>query len=213
MEFARLLELVGDEPVFESSFLLAGEVDPAGLRLQLSRWVKSGKILQLRRGLYSLAPPYQKAKPHPFLVANRLVRASYVSLQSGLAFFGLIPEYVPITTSVTANRPGRRETPLGPFEYRHLKPEYLRGYRLTDLGNSQQAFVALPEKALLDLVYLQPKGDAPAYLKELRLQNLERLNPDELRRQARYINHPKLSRAVETILALAETESEEYESL
>jgi hypothetical protein len=50
---------------------------------------------------------------------------------------------------------------------------------LTDLGGGQKAFVATPEKALLDLVHLQPGGDAPDYLRELRLQNLDRLDVDE----------------------------------
>jgi predicted transcriptional regulator of viral defense system len=101
MEFTRLIEIVGDEPVFETALLLAGDVDPADVRRQLSRWTRAGRLYQLRRGLYALAPPFQRVKPHPFLVANRLVRASYVSLQSALAHHGLIPEVVPVTTSVT----------------------------------------------------------------------------------------------------------------
>ncbi|MFH1314516.1 MAG: type IV toxin-antitoxin system AbiEi family antitoxin domain-containing protein, partial [Candidatus Eisenbacteria bacterium] len=78
MEFLELIEIVGDEPVFETGLLLAGEVDPADVRRQLSRWTKAGRLYQLRRGLYALAPPFQKVKPHPFLIANRMVRASYV---------------------------------------------------------------------------------------------------------------------------------------
>jgi predicted transcriptional regulator of viral defense system len=212
VDFERLLELVGDEPVFESALLLAGKVNPNAVRLQLSRWTKSGRLYQLRRGLYALAPPYQKVKPHPFLIANRMQRASYVSDQSAIAFYGLIPEIVHVTLSVTAGRPERLETPLGVFEFRHIKPELLRGYRMTDLGG-QQALVATPEKALLDLVYLQPGGDTPAYLRELRLQNLERLDLDELRRQAEIFGSPKLRRAVEAITLLAQTESQEYDTL
>ena len=64
MEFEKLLKIVGDEPVFESSFLLAGDVRPENIRLQLDRWIKAGKIHQLRRGIYLLAAPYQKKKPH-----------------------------------------------------------------------------------------------------------------------------------------------------
>src|SRR3990172_1495410 len=150
MEFERMLELVGDEPVFETGLLLAGKVNPDIVRLQLTRWTKSGRVYQLRRGLYAIAPPYQKVKPHPFLIANRMQRASYVSGQSALAFYGLIPETVHITLSVTAGRPQPLETPIGVFEFRHVKPELLRGYRMTDLGG-QQALVATPEKALLDL--------------------------------------------------------------
>ena len=119
-----------DEPVFETGFLLAGEVDPADVRRQLSRWVKGGRLLQLRRGLYALAPPYRKVTPHPFVVANRLVRGSYVSLQSALAYHGLIPEHVPVTTSMTTGRPQRRENPLGSFEYHHVRKDLLTGYRL-----------------------------------------------------------------------------------
>jgi len=66
MEFDDLLNLVGDEPVFNSALLMAGAVDPRLIRQQLSRWVKAGKVYQLRRGLYSFAPPYQKNNPIPF---------------------------------------------------------------------------------------------------------------------------------------------------
>ena len=211
MEFTRLVEIVSDEPVFETGLLLAGTVDPNEIRKQLSRWTQSGRLYQLRRGLYTLAPPYQKVKPHPFVIANRLVRNSYVSCQSALAYYGLIPEYVPVTTSITTARPARWDTPLGSFEFRHVKVELLRGYRMTDVGRDQQALVATPEKALLDLIYLQPGSDSPNYLRELRLQNLDRLDVDELRRQADLADSPKLRRAANAVIELAR--SEEYTAL
>ena len=217
MEFERLLELVGEEPVFETALLLAGKVNPDIVCLQLIRWTKSGRVFQLRRCLYAIAPPYQKVKPQSFLIANRLQRASYVSGQSALAFYGMIPDTVQATLSVTAGRPERLETPLGVFEFRHVKPELLRGYRMTALHGpkipEQQALVATPEKALLDLVYLQPGGDHLVYLRELRLQNLERLDLDALRRQAETFNTPKLRRAVKAIIGLAQSETQEYETL
>jgi|SRR5579859_6122569 len=213
MDFTKLLEIVGDEPVFETGLLLAGKVDPADIRRQLSRWTRAGRLYQLRRGLYALAPPFQKVVPEPFLIANRLVRASYVSCQSALSYYSLIPEYVPVTTSVTTLRPGRWDTPLGSFLVHHIMLDFLRGYRLLELGNGQQAFVATPEKALLDLVHLTPGGDAPAYLTELRLQNLDRLNLDELHHQADLANSPRLRRAARFVAQLARTEAEEYEPL
>ena len=212
MEFNSLLKLIGDEPIFESSILLAGDVDPKLIRIQLSRWIKAGKIYQLRRGLYSIAPPYQRQQPHPFLVANHLQKASYVSLQSALSFYGLIPEVVNITTSVSTGRPERLDTPLGTFEFRHIKTELLFGYRMTELGE-QSALIATPEKALLDLIYLQPGGDSLAYLKELRLQNTEKLDKDLLRSQSEKFNTPKLQNAVKGILQLISGESEKFEDL
>ena len=202
MEFERLLEIVGDEPIFETTLLLAGDVDPANTRRQLSRWTEAGRLYQLRRGIYALAPPFQKVKPHPFLVANRMVRASYVSLQAALAYYGLIPEYVPVVTSVTTARPGRWETPLGVYEFCHVKTDLLFGYQLANLDGGQKAFLATPEKALLDLIYLQPGGDSPAYLQELRLQNLDRLDAEELRHQAERTGSPKLRRAAEFVVEL-----------
>ena len=213
MLFERLLELVGEEPVFETALLLAGNINPAAVRLQLSRWTKSGRIYQLRRGLYALAPPYQKTKPDSFLIANHLQRASYVSVQSALAFYGLIPDTVHITVSVTPGRPERLKTPLGIFEFRHIKPALMYGYRMTNLPQSQQAFVATPEKALLDLVYLQTGGETKEYLQELRLQHLDRLDMDVLCIQSGRYNSPKLHRAVEAITNLIQYTTQEFEDL
>ncbi|HAE85619.1 MAG TPA: hypothetical protein DCG78_03810 [Anaerolineaceae bacterium] len=212
MIFDTLLQLVGDEPVFESALLLAGDVDPRLIQQQLSRWVRSGKIYKLRRGLYALAPPYQKRKPHPFLVANYLQRGSYVSLQSALAHYSLIPEVTYVTTSVSHSRPERIETPLGVFEFRHVKRELLFGYELQDLGG-QSAFIATPEKALLDLIYLQPGGETEAYLQELRLQNLEQLNSERLQFYAERFNMLKMRKAAERLVDLIEREKSMYEEL
>jgi hypothetical protein len=213
MKFKRLIEIVGDVPVFETGLLLAGTADPADVRRQLSRWTKSGRLFQLRRGLYALAPPYQKIKPHPFVIANHLIPSSYVSLQSALAHYGLIPEYVPVTTSVTTRRPARWETPLGAYAFRHLKIQQWQGYRRIELGGGQAAFIAEPEKALLDLIYLQPMGDSPGYLQGLRLQNLHRLDPDELRRKVDLSQSPKLRRAMASVVGLTRSEALEYETL
>jgi len=213
MKFEDLLAIVGDEPVFEPGLLLAGDTAPPAIQRQLSRWLEAGRLYQLRRGLYALAPPFQKIQPHPFLVANRMVRGSYVSLQSALGHHNLIPEYVPVTTSVTTGRPGTWDTPLGLFQFRHLQPDLLTGYRRMLLAKEQEALVATPEKALLDLIYLTPDAETPEYLQELRLQHMDRLDLRELRRQAEDMGKPKLLRAAERIVQLAETEAAEYVTL
>lgn len=212
MEFPELLELVADEPVFETSLLLAGAVDPNYARQQLSRWTKAGKLYQLRRGLYVLAPPFQRVKPHPFLVANRMVPGSYVSLQSALSYHGLIPEYVALTTSVGTMRPTRWDTPLGAYEFRHIKNALFWGYVRMALGGEQWAFVAMPEKALLDLLHLHPGADSPDYLRELRLQNLGQVDLDRLARQAEHTRSAKLRRAAAVVAEMARSKRE-YEEL
>ncbi len=213
MEFEKLLEIVGNLPVFETGLLLSGDTDPMDVRKQLSRWTASGKVYQLRRGLYSLAPPYQKVQPHPFFIANKLVAGSYVSLQSALAYYGMIPESVPLTTSVTTGRPGTYQTPFGMFLFRHIQKDWFHTYQVADVGQDQKAFIASPEKALLDLVSLQPGGDAPEYLRGLRLQALDRLDREQLHRLASEAGKPKLLRAAQAIQKIAQEEVEGFEAL
>ena len=202
MRFEELVAAVADEPVFETGLLLAGPGDPGNVRRQLSRWVRGGKVHQMRRGLYALAPPWQRRVPHPFLLANRLAPGSYVSGPAALSFAHAIPEYVPEVTSVTPGRPHTRQLPSGRFSFRHLKADRVFGYRLLDLGGDQQAFVATPEKALLDSVYLQPGGDEREYLRELRL-DFSALDPDALDWTAARYAAPKVTRATCRIRKLA----------
>ncbi len=195
MKWDELLQIVGRDPVFHSRLLSAGDVDLTDLGRQLSRWVKSGNLIQLRRGVYALAERYQKISPHPFLVANRMKRASYVSLQSALGYHGLIPEYVPSVISVTTGRPENLSNPLGAYIFKHIKKSLFFGYKAYDLGDRQSAFIALPEKALLDLVYLTPGADLPDYLRELRLQNTGVLNSELLIEFVARMSSKKLVRA------------------
>lgn len=86
-------------------------------------------------------------------------------------------------------------------------------YHRVELGNDQGAFIATPEKAILDLVYLQPGGDEDDYLRSLRLQALDQLDMELLKRLASTANKPKLLRAVKTIRHLVEEKKSGYESL
>ena len=202
MRYGDLVGLVSSEPVFASALLLAGRTSAGAVQRQLSRWVKAGRLLQLRRGWYVLPPPFRKIEPHPFLVANRIKPASYVSLQSALAQHGLIPEYVPVVTSVTTGRPELVQTPLGAFQYRHLAPAWFTGFGRMEMQAGQPSYLARPEKALLDLIYLTPGSANDDFLEELRLQHTERLNLTTLRNMARKLGSKKVCRAVECLAKL-----------
>jgi hypothetical protein len=98
-----------------------------------------------------------------------LNRASYVSLQSALSHYGMIPEYVPTTTGVTTGRPGGFETPLGRFQYRHVAKPLFHGFREVEIAGGQPVLIASPAKALVDLLYLTAGSDDAALLRELRV--------------------------------------------
>lgn len=209
MKFEYLISLVGNQPFFETGLLLAGDVDPTDVRRQLSRWVNAGKIRQFRRGLYAFSPPYQNIFPHPFLIANALVPGSYVSRQSALAYYGLIPEYTPRTVSVTISRPSQWDSG---FIFQHLAPHLFFGYQSIEVLQGQFAFIAHPEKALLDLTHLTPDSDSQTYLTQLRLQNLERLDVNRMQEFAERSGKPKWKRVARQ-LAILTKEENEYEEV
>jgi len=201
MKFEQMVNKVSDLPFFTTGFLAADE-KLVQIRLQLSRWVKDGRVIRINKGLYTLAKPYRKVDPEPFTVANALKSPSYVSLQSALSWYGLIPEFVPVTTSVTTARPQVIETPLGRFEYRHVKTGMFQGYERVRVSSVQDAFVASAEKAILDLVHLTPGADSYEYLKELRLQNMDVIDMKKLQQRASSAGSPKLQRAADNIIKL-----------
>jgi hypothetical protein len=213
MKFDDLLATVAKQPCFETGLLLTGAVDPADVRRQLSRWTQAGRVVQLRRGLYTLAAPYQLLPPHPFLIANSLLPGSYVSLQSALAYYGLIPEYAAQVQSVTMQRPAHWHNLLGDFRFTHIAPHLFFGYQQATISPGQEAAFAFPEKALLDLAHLTPNGDDTAYLASLRLQNLELLDPRRLHALAVRAGKPKWLRAAARIMTLIEEDKTNYTSI
>lgn len=198
MKFVDLLEKVSKLPAFTVRFLSAGENLPQ-IRLQLDRWGKDGRIIKLHKGLYTLAEPYRKVPCEPFSIAKNLKHASYVSLYSALSWYGMIPEFVPTVASITTGRPQTIETPLGRFEFRHVSKKYFWGYKQVELKFEQTTFIAHPEKALLDLIYLTPHGDEIEFIEELRLQNFEKIDRAVLCEFAGRFQSPKINRALSNI--------------
>jgi predicted transcriptional regulator of viral defense system len=206
MKWESLLKIVANKPVFSAAQLLSEDESPRQMRLQLSHWVKDGRLVQLRFGLYALDLSVREVSWHPFLIANQLQPGSYVSAQSALSFYRMIPEYVPVATSVG---PGRQETlrySLGSFWFRHIPEKMLCGYSQVEVMPRQFALMASPEKALLDLIHLTPGADCVEYLSELRLQNAEAISFPKLIELAQRIGKPKLVRAAQLVEPLYEDE-------
>ena len=206
-----LIDIVGREPLFTTGMLLTPGADVRDVRKQLSRWTSDGTVVQLRRGLYALGERRRGSDPHPYAVSNALVAGSYVSLETVLADRGLIPEAVFSTTAVTTGRQGSRKTPFGTFVYQHIKRDLFWGYEAVSIGEERVAFVATPEKALLDMAYLRTRSGELGFARELRLQRLETLDPDLLARFADRIGSAKVQRFARNVISLAASEREEYE--
>lgn len=140
---------------------------------QLSNWAKQKKIVKLRNGLYALSSDYAKEPLAPEVIAAKLYAPSYISLQYALSLYGIIPDAVFEITSVTTKSTRFFKTPFGNFRYRKIKTSCFFGFAPLQHGKLS-SYLASPEKALVDLLYLNSRWLKPEYAtwKELRLQNL-----------------------------------------
>jgi hypothetical protein len=201
MKYADLKRKVQPYPLFSTSMLgvLTDQVET--LKVQLCRWKRQGLVWPLRKGLYVLGPDDRRVEPTVFYLANQMFPPSYVSLESALAYYGLIPEWVSATTSVTVRKTCRFENAFGIFTYQHVRPAGFDGFQALQESACCSALVATPEKAVADFLYFNlPRlhlSDRSVFVESYRFQNCDGLNATRLRAQARRFGVNHLNRIVE----------------
>ncbi len=173
----------------------------------VNRALQHGELLQLRRGLYLLAPQSANKLPHPFVLAQALQTGSYISFETALSFHGWIPESVPVTLSVV---PGRRRLEvdhpgLGLFRFYPLalRPGYFLEAVDRHTLNGQSALVAQPLRALLDIVCLRKlEGDSiKALTQSMRIDGelLMQTTPPTWQALQRIYPHKRMATAIEVL--------------
>ncbi len=140
---------------------------------KIMEMVNQGIIYQLRRGLYVTTSLVSTNAPEPFLIANHLYGPSYVSLDSALFYWGLIPERVFEVSSVTPKVSKKIMAQNVVFSFTHLSETYYPlGIKSFSQTETQTILIASPEKALCDKVItttginLRSKKQALAFLVE-----------------------------------------------
>lgn len=114
----------------------------------VSRNLKSGLFLKLRNNYYML----KDSHPSLYLIANKLYQPSYISLESALSHYGIIPEVVYAVTSVTTKPTREFKTPKSVFSYQRIKKSVFGGYNPVSI-EGHVVLLAEPEKALADYLY------------------------------------------------------------
>jgi predicted transcriptional regulator of viral defense system len=161
--------------------------DEGNARRRLRSLADAGLILAPRRGLWALDPALDPFALAPYLTAPL---PAYVSTFSALAAYAMI-EQIPGRISVASlDRSRRIETSIGAFEVHHLSPELFGGY----VGWKGGGFIATPEKALFDLVYLRAAAGGRAHPPELFLP--EGFETEALRKWTEKIRSPRLQTMV-----------------
>jgi hypothetical protein len=152
--------------------------------------VQKGYLVQIRKGLYMTSSLVSSKTPEPFLIANHLYGPSYVSLDSAMFYWGLIPERVYEITSVTNKQSKRFLTQKVTYSFTYLPmPYYAVGIQSLALTEKQIVMIASPEKCICDKIIttagvnLRSKKQAMNFLvDDLRIEkdSLRKLNLREM---------------------------------
>ncbi len=155
--------------------------DYASPRAKLTRLLKSGALIHVKKGLYLLGKKFKHTPYCPELLANLIYGPSYISLERALQIYGLIPEHVEAVTSVTAKLSKEFKTPVGNFLYAHCHPNsYSVGVTRRSFSKHENPLIAIPEKALTDMLTIR-KGKVTSMhqIKQILLEDL-RIEEDDL---------------------------------
>jgi len=157
MKFESFYEKFNDQAWFdlESVKVLFYDETETSLRTSLYRFMREGKLTSLRRGLYTFLPPFCKKEVNGPTLANQLYYPSFLSERWALGWYGIIPEKVPMYTSLTPRGTQEFSNNMGRFRYRKIQQKLFTGFRSVQISG-EPVLVAEPEKALVDLWYLEP---------------------------------------------------------
>lgn len=152
MEKTDLLKQFGIIP-FDKSALSGVLSQYKSPKDKVSSLEKSDVLMRLKRGLYVVSPDFLNQPLSKELIANHLYGPSYVSLQTALSYYGLIPERVHLERSMTIKRSRDFKNSIGTFNYLSVDKEYFKiGIRQEIVDNKYAFLIASPEKALCDMI-------------------------------------------------------------
>ena len=200
MKYEEFRTLVSKFPIIDNNTLKLSGAFSQSNSMQVTRWLKKGYIKKLRKGLYVLREEDRKVNPSRMFIGCELYKPSYISLEYALGYYGLIPERVTDITCVTAKKTNQFDNFFGKFVYQHVKKYCFTGFVENKDESNLPFFIAKPEKAVIDFIYLnlgKLKAEDPAQLIEsYRFQNLGNLDKELLKHFSSLFKTKKLAAIV-----------------
>ncbi|MCX5781551.1 MAG: hypothetical protein NT145_02430 [Elusimicrobia bacterium] len=176
------------------------------LQVQMLRWQKSRKLIKLRNNLYILNSEDRKINPSRLYISSQIYSPSYVSLEYALSLYGLIPEKVADITCITTKKTKKMTNDFGTFVYQHVKVPFFTGFMENKDEENLPYFIASPEKAFVDFVYLNlnkfQKNYREMLVESFRFQNIDSLNKSRLKQYAELSENKKLLKIVQELKSL-----------
>ena len=103
-------------------------IDPHFRRATLYDWEAQGKVRKIRNTWYVLGG-LELDEYDYYIIANRIYSPSYISLELALNHYGVIPEAVLQTTSVTSQKTNTFAPPLDAFHIKVLRRSCFGGMK------------------------------------------------------------------------------------
>ena len=200
----RILKLAGTLPLFGASVLAPlGEKRPH-LNIILSRHVKRGTMLRLRKNLYVTRNYLDQAERRGILsdyvefAANKLYSPSYLSLDYVLHEHNLLTEIPRNITSVGLRKTGHFSNDLGNFIYHKIKEELFCGFKVLTKGDFS-ILKATKAKALFDFLYYRKRLVVDRKAAEALRINLDEFTKTDFKELTGYVAKEGSSRMKEII--------------
>ena len=167
-------------------------LDSNATKQKISYWIKKGYLQSIKKWYY-LLNNIVIDEGILFAIANKVYSPSYISLETALSYYGLIPEIVYNISSVTPKKTYRFEFEGTKFVYRTISPKLFFGYKLIKYENIR-FLIAEMEKVLLDYLYLNPSIKTKEDIKGLRLNKevLKKININKLQKYAQIFDRKLL---------------------
>ncbi len=124
-------------------------------KVTANRYVKNGFLLRIKRDFYITANNYEKLNEKElFRIANAIQVPSYISLASALIYYNISTQQLQgIIESVTTRKTNAVKVKEISFNFILINKNFYTGFKLEN-----DIFIASPEKALADAVYLTSLG-------------------------------------------------------
>ncbi len=190
-------------PVFSKQEIKKNFPDINNTNLQ--NWQKKNYLLKLKNNWYTFTS--NKIDEYfLFYIANKIYAPSYISLETALSYYNLIPETSFSVSSVSTLKTIYFSNKLGRFFYSSIKKEYFFAYKIVRFNNFNIKIAEI-EKSVLDFLYLHKDLQTFDDIKALRLNIpvlIDSLDFDKINNYAKIFNSKVLFKKIDILKKLTD---------
>lgn len=184
MTFLTLKTLLKAYPVFSVNDII--KIEPNFHRQRLVEWQNKGYIKKIVDKNYIFSDT-EINEELLYFISNRIYQPSYISLETALRYYNLIPESVYTITAVSSKRTYLFNSTVANFQYRKIKPALIFGYKAIKYKNYTYKIAEI-EKTVLDYFYLNPQIKTKGQFEELRFNSSEFLESYSNEKMMKYLD-------------------------